>query len=153
MLPVIQAWAKGTGLKIALALSDMPVELITWRPDLKTVKDLKPDDKVNVVSIGSPQTLIMKIAAVKNFGSPGALDSHFVAMAHPDAAAALIAKRGIAAGLHNSSPAYAVRMMEMGFRFVVLGSDSGVLLRGASADVQHVQAAHEARKSASSHAA
>ncbi len=109
MLPVIQAWAKGTGLKIALALSDMPVELMTWRPDLKSVKDFKPDDKVNVVSIGSPQTLIMKMAALKNFGSSNALDSHFVAMAHPDAAAALIAKRGIAA--HFATPPY-IRMLK-----------------------------------------
>jgi NitT/TauT family transport system substrate-binding protein len=104
MLPVIQAWAKGADLKIALSLSDMPVELITWRPDLKSVKDLKPDDKVNVISIGSPQTLIMKMAAIKNFGSSNALDSHFVAMAHPDGVAAVIAKRGIAA--HFATPPY-----------------------------------------------
>ena len=45
-------------------------------------------------------------------------------------------RRGIYAGLHNSSPAYAIRMMEMGFRFLVLGSDSGVLLRGARSDVE-----------------
>ena len=109
MLPVIQAWAKGADLKIALGLSEMPVKLITWRPDLKSVKDLKPDDKVNVISIGSPQTLIMKMAAIKYFGSPTALDSHFVAMAHPDGVAALIAKRGIAA--HFATPPY-IRILE-----------------------------------------
>jgi len=108
MLPVIQAWAKGADLKVALGLSDMPIQLITWNPDLKTVKDLKPDDKVNVVSIGSPQTLVMKMAAMKYFGSPTALDNHFVTMAHPDAVAAVIAKRGIAAEF--ATPPY-IRML------------------------------------------
>jgi 2-keto-3-deoxy-L-rhamnonate aldolase RhmA len=35
----------------------------------------------------------------------------------------------------------AVRMMQMGFRFVVLSSDSGILLRAAKSDVQIVQSA------------
>jgi 4-hydroxy-2-oxoheptanedioate aldolase len=48
-------------------------------------------------------------------------------------------KRGIHAGLHNSAAPYAVRMMQMGFRFVVLSSDSGILLRAAKNDVQMVQ--------------
>lgn len=109
MLPVIQAWAKGANMKIALGLSDMPIQLITWRPDLKSVKDLKPEDKVNVISIGSPQTLVMKMAAMKYFGSPKALDNHFVTMAHPDAVAALIAKRGIAAEF--ATPPY-IRMLK-----------------------------------------
>lgn len=108
MLPVIQAWAKGADLKIALGLSDMPIQLITWRPDLKSVKDLTPDDKVNVISIGSPQTLVMKMAAMKYFGSPTALDNRFVTMAHPDAVAAVISKRGIAAEF--ATPPY-IRML------------------------------------------
>jgi NitT/TauT family transport system substrate-binding protein len=108
MLPVIQAWAKGADLRVALGLSDMPIQLITWNPDLKTVKDLKPDDKVNVISIGSPQTLVMKMAAMKYFGSPTALDNHFVTMAHPDAVSAVIAKRGIAAEF--ATPPY-IRML------------------------------------------
>jgi NitT/TauT family transport system substrate-binding protein len=93
--PIVQAWAKGADLKIALGLADNPIQLITWRPDLKTVQDLKPNDKVNVISIGSPQTLVMKMAAQKYFGSPNALDSHFLAIPHPD---------GVTAVLDHGSP-------------------------------------------------
>lgn len=88
--PIVQAWAKGAELKIALGLADNPIQLITWRPDLKSVKDLKPNDKVNVISIGSPQTLVMKMAAQKYFGSPNALDSHFLAIPHPDGVTAVL---------------------------------------------------------------
>lgn len=108
MLPIIQAWAKGAELKIALGLDDEPVQLITWRPDLKSVRDLKPDDKVNVISIGSPQTLVMKMAALEYHGNPNALDPHFVAIAHPDAVAALITHRAIAAEF--ATPPY-IRML------------------------------------------
>jgi 4-hydroxy-2-oxoheptanedioate aldolase len=40
-------------------------------------------------------------------------------------------KRGIYAGLHNGSAAYAARMIEMGFRFVTIANDSGLMARAA----------------------
>jgi 4-hydroxy-2-oxoheptanedioate aldolase len=41
------------------------------------------------------------------------------------------AKRGIHAGIHNNSPAYAARMLELGFRFVTLNTDAGLLVQAA----------------------
>jgi 4-hydroxy-2-oxoheptanedioate aldolase len=40
-------------------------------------------------------------------------------------------KRGIHAGIHNNSPKYAARMLEMGFRFVTLNTDAGLLAQAA----------------------
>jgi 4-hydroxy-2-oxoheptanedioate aldolase len=40
-------------------------------------------------------------------------------------------KRGIHAGIHNGTPAYAARMIEMGFRFVTIANDSGLMARAA----------------------
>ena len=54
---------------------------------------------------------------------------------------AACARRGIYAGLHNGSAAYAIRMIEMGFRFVVIANDSGIMLRGAKSDVEAVNSA------------
>ena len=58
-------------------------------------------------------------------------------------------KRGIYAGLHTATAAYAARMMQMGFRFVVLASDFVIMLRGARAEVQIMEEArtkHRARR-------
>ncbi len=44
-------------------------------------------------------------------------------------------KRGIAAGIHCGSPAYAVRAIGMGFRFCTILNDSGLLLQAARAAV------------------
>jgi len=40
-------------------------------------------------------------------------------------------KRGLIAGVHNTTPTYAARMAAMGFRLVTVGSDSGFLGRAA----------------------
>ncbi|MGH7078195.1 MAG: HpcH/HpaI aldolase family protein [Acetobacteraceae bacterium] len=51
------------------------------------------------------------------------------------------AKRGIAPGVHNLTPAYAARMIGMGFRFVTIANDSGLMLRAALAAVAAVRQA------------
>jgi 4-hydroxy-2-oxoheptanedioate aldolase len=48
-------------------------------------------------------------------------------------------KRGIFAGLHNMSPAYARRMIGMGFRMVTIANDSGLLFQAARAAVSAVR--------------
>jgi 4-hydroxy-2-oxoheptanedioate aldolase len=41
------------------------------------------------------------------------------------------AKRGQFAGIHNATGAYAARMIAMGFRFVTIANDSGLMARAA----------------------
>ena len=48
-------------------------------------------------------------------------------------------KRGLFAGLHNGSPAYAARMIGMGFRFVTIGNDSSLMMKAAKAAVDEVR--------------
>lgn len=50
-------------------------------------------------------------------------------------------RRGIYAGIHNATPAYAARMLGMGFRFVTIANDSGLLARAATETVGAVRAA------------
>jgi 4-hydroxy-2-oxoheptanedioate aldolase len=40
-------------------------------------------------------------------------------------------KRGLFAGLHNGTATYAARMIDMGFRFVTIANDSGLMARAA----------------------
>jgi 4-hydroxy-2-oxoheptanedioate aldolase len=44
-------------------------------------------------------------------------------------------KRGLFAGIHNSTGAYAARMIAMGFRFVTLFNDSGLMARAARGEI------------------
>jgi len=44
-------------------------------------------------------------------------------------------KRGQFAGIHNATGAYAARMIAMGFRFVTIFNDSGLMARAARAEI------------------
>ena len=44
-------------------------------------------------------------------------------------------ERGQFAGIHNATGAYAARMIGMGFRFVTLANDSGLMARAARAEI------------------
>jgi 4-hydroxy-2-oxoheptanedioate aldolase len=50
-------------------------------------------------------------------------------------------KRGVAAGIHCNAPAYAKRMIKMGFRLVTVAPDVGTLLNAARAAVADTKAA------------
>jgi 4-hydroxy-2-oxoheptanedioate aldolase len=44
-------------------------------------------------------------------------------------------RRGLFAGIHNATGAYAARMVGMGFRFVTIFNDSGLMARAARAEI------------------
>ena len=51
------------------------------------------------------------------------------------------AKRGLFAGMHTGSAAYAARIIGMGYRFVTIANDSGLMARAATEAVQSVRKA------------
>ena len=57
--------------------------------------------------------------------------------------AAAAAARGQIAGIHNHSPDYARRMVDLGFDFVTVGSDLGHMLTNGLADVRRFSAIPE----------
>jgi NitT/TauT family transport system substrate-binding protein len=87
--PVIQAADKGVDLKIAVGMAFVPTELITYRDDIKSVRDLKAGDKINVVSGSSLQAMEMKMAGDAYFNNPSALDGNMATMSHPAAVTAV----------------------------------------------------------------
>jgi len=94
-------WVRGVG-----ALNDMPVELITSNPKVKTVRDFTEKDKIAVTSVKiSTQALLLEMAVAKEWGDSNyeKLDSLTVSMPHPDAMTALLSG-GITA--HFSSPPF-----------------------------------------------
>jgi 4-hydroxy-2-oxoheptanedioate aldolase len=48
-------------------------------------------------------------------------------------------QRGLFAGVHNLTGGYAARMIGMGFRFVTIGNDSGLMARAARAEIAIAQ--------------
>jgi NitT/TauT family transport system substrate-binding protein len=112
---LVTLWSKTRGTAGAVravgALGDMPNELIVSRPEVKSIRDLGPQDKIAVTAVKiSNQALALEMAAAKEFGDANydKLDSLTVGMAHPDAAAALLSGSGGITG-HFSSPPFMER--------------------------------------------
>jgi len=112
---LVLLWAKTRGTPGAVrgvaALGDIPNELIVNRPDVKTIRDLGPSDKVAVTAVKiSNQAIALQMAAAQAFGAENyqKLDPLTVGMSHPDATVALLSKScGITA--HFSSPPFLER--------------------------------------------
>ncbi len=115
--PFLVGWDKGCPWKVAMGFVVVPVGLVTNDPAIKSLKDFGPNDKIAVPSPGSIQHILLAMAAEKELGSANALDRNLVAMAHPDATAALISKKGLTA--HFTTPPYLFEeLSQPGFHLV-----------------------------------
>jgi NitT/TauT family transport system substrate-binding protein len=80
------------GVKGIVANSALPLTLVTRNPNIKTLKDYGPNDKIAVPTIKvSTQAILLQMAAEKEFGADQTtrLDANTVQLGHPDAAIAL----------------------------------------------------------------
>lgn len=100
--PFLIGWDKGITAKICAGYVVSPVSLVTYDPNIKTIKDFKPEHKIALPSPGSIQHILLAMALEKEVGNANALDDNLVALPHPDGAQALIGKRDIVA--HFTTP-------------------------------------------------
>ncbi len=137
--PFLIGWDKGVPWKVASGICVMPLSLQTNNPDINSLSDFGPNDKIAYPSPGSIQHILLSMAAEKQLGSPTALDDVGVAMAHPDAAAALMNNRDITG--HFTSPPYNFEELKApGIKEVVdgttaFGTDFTFLVAVASNDL------------------
>ena len=112
---LVLLWSKTKGTPSAVrgvaALGDIPNELVVSRPEVKSIRDFGPQDKIAVTAVKiSNQAIALQMAASRAFGDAAyeKLDPLTIGMAHPDAAIALLSgKGGITA--HFSSPPFMER--------------------------------------------
>ncbi|MDO9547030.1 MAG: ABC transporter substrate-binding protein [Pelolinea sp.] len=102
--PFIIGWDAGIPWKVVSGLCVMPLSLQTYKEEVNSLSDLTAEDRIAYPSPGSIQHILLSMAVENELGSPTALDDIGIAMAHPDAAAALINKKDITA--HFTSPPY-----------------------------------------------
>ena len=107
---LVTLWAKTRNtpseVRGVAALNDMPVELVTSNPAVKTIRDFSEKDKIAVTAIKiSTQALLLQMAAAREWGQENfaKLDSLTVSMPHPEAMNALYAG---AITAHFSSPPF-----------------------------------------------
>ena len=94
--PLVTLWARTRGnldVRSVAALNSMPLHLVTRNPNVKTLADFGPSDRIALPAVKvSAQAVLLQMGAEQAFG-PGQqnrLDALTVSMSHPDAMQALL---------------------------------------------------------------
>ena len=103
------------------ALSANEVAFMTNRADIHTLADLKPSDRVAVLSPGSTQHVLLCMAAKQQLGDALALDAQLVSLSHPDALSAMLAGGEVA--MHVTTPPYIDLELAQGMHKLMSGED------------------------------
>lgn len=108
--PMLTIWARTqSNLKVKgiAALNAMPLDLVSINPNVKTLKDFTPADKIALPAVKtSIQAVTLQMAAEQAFG-PGEqnkLDALTVSMGHPDAQLAMLGGQSEISAHFGSSP-------------------------------------------------
>lgn len=120
--PFLTAWAKGVPIGVVSGLVNGPVKLMTWREDIRSIKDFQPNDRIAVPSLSSAQAMMLRMAAAKEFGDPKRLDKLLVSLPHPEAMNALLSKQQVTA--HFATPPYLDQESAAGMKLVLDSVDA-----------------------------
>lgn len=118
--PFLTGWDRGVGWKVLASLNQMSVWLVSRDPNVRTLKDLKPDMKIGMPSIDSVQSLTLRKAAAEQLGNAHALDTSIVGIDHPSGLQALLVGQLAA---HLSAPPFQYQEVQAGGHVVLRSFD------------------------------
>jgi len=131
-------WGKTNGdVKAIIAVSGLPFKLVTRNPNIKTIKDYGPTDRIALPTVRqSIQAITLGIALQKVYGDDKAgekLLANQVQMGHPDALMALLNPAHEVTSHFASSPFQEIALKNPGVHVVLesrdaLGGDGHVAL-------------------------
>src|SRR5215471_325845 len=138
--PLLAAWQKGkgrTGQILALSgISSLPLSLLSNRPDVRSIADLKSGDRIAVPTLSSPQIYLLEMQAEKTFGNFEELRNQIVVLSHAQAIAALAENSGQATAYFSSPPFTQIALRAANVHPILSSSDvmngkSSFLILGA----------------------
>jgi len=106
--PLLAAWdkAKGTPAQIfaVSGITTMPLTLVSNRPNVATIADFQPTDRIAMPSLTAPQMYLLEMQSEKIFKAYDKLQDQVVAMSPAEAVAALVDGSGLVTAYFASPP-------------------------------------------------
>ena len=106
--PLLSAWERDTGsprqIVIVSGVTTMPLTLLSGRPNVATISDLGPTDRIAMPSLTAPQMFVLQMQAAKLFNKPNRFDDQVVALPPADALSAMIDGVGMVTAYFASPP-------------------------------------------------
>jgi NitT/TauT family transport system substrate-binding protein len=123
----LTAWDKtrgNIGLKGLCGIAVMQSVLLANRPDIRSIRDFKPEDRISVPATIAPQAVILRMAAEQAFGPGqyGRLDPQMVVLPHPDGLRALVNRVDVAAQV-TSPPFDSLALQDKSIHRVLTSDD------------------------------
>ena len=126
-------------------LTTLPLVLLTARPNIKSLSDLKSNDRIAVPILTAPQTAYLRMHADKSaFGAWNRLRQQIVVMPHQDALDAMTAGKDNVAAYFSSPPFTQVALKEPKVRTLmssddIMGGKTSFLVIAASRETMKAQ--------------
>ena len=105
--PLLAAWEKAKDTQQILAVSGittMPLTLVSNRPNVATIADFQPTDRIAMPSLTAPQMYLLEIQSEKTFKAYDKLHDQVVVMSPSEAVTALVDGSGLATAYFGSPP-------------------------------------------------
>jgi NitT/TauT family transport system substrate-binding protein len=106
--PLLAAWdkAKGTPQQIfaVSGITTMPLTLVSNRPNVATIADFQPTDRIAMPSLTAPQMYLLEMQSEKTFKAYDKLQDQVVAMSPSETVTALVDGSGVVTAYFGSPP-------------------------------------------------
>lgn len=119
--PVLVGIDNGMPWKYATGISFNEVAIVTDQPNVKTLADFTPQDRIAILSPACTQHVLLCMLAEQQLGDARAMDTRCVSLSHPDAMQALIAETEISA--HVATPPYLGTELAAGMHTIATGEE------------------------------
>ncbi len=132
-----KAYATPPQIVAVSGITTLPAVLLTNQPNVRTIADFRPADRIAVPTSSSPQMYLLQMQSEKIFGQYDRLRDQIVIRSHSDAVAALIAATDRLAGYFSSAPYTQIALADGRVRKMlsssdVIGGKASFLIMGAS---------------------
>ena len=106
--PLLSAWENGKDtpqqILVVSGLTTMPLTLLSNQPNVASIADLGPSDRIAMPSLTAPQMYVLQMQSEKIFKKHDKLHDQVVAMSPADAMTALVEGSGTATAYFASPP-------------------------------------------------
>jgi NitT/TauT family transport system substrate-binding protein len=106
--PLLETWEKTKDAPNQIfaisGITSLPLTLLGDQPNVASIADLKPADRIAVPTLTSPQMYLLELQSEKTFGQFDRLRDQVVPLSHADAIAALVEGAGPVTAYFSSPP-------------------------------------------------
>jgi NitT/TauT family transport system substrate-binding protein len=106
--PLLAAWDKAKDspqqILAVSGITTMPLTLVSNRPNVATIADFQPTDRIAMPSLTAPQMYLLQMQSEKTFKAYDKLHDQVVAMPPSEAVTALVDGSGLATAYFGSPP-------------------------------------------------